>query len=164
MNNPVGAVSALDALKDISAPSNVAAPGVSQAGALQDSFPRLLDTPPPAAVEAPMRTGVLGSGNGLGNQILNSLEKLGRNLESFNAMGTAPSRVSQAVGTVSPRVKGAPPGGQNSDPVGALHDMFESGMHEQKQLYSTVFQFELVEESSQSMMKSLKSLLTQGGG
>lgn len=118
----------------------------------------------PAALEQPLRPGRLGSGNTLGDQVLDGLQKLGRNLQDFNAMSDMPAHATPAAASAPLPNGQASAAGRGSDPASALHDMWETGMQEQKKLYSTVFEFELVEESSQSMMKSLKSLLTQGGG
>ena len=90
---------------------------------------------------------------------LDGLEKLGRNIQDFEALDQTRQPAAAAT-PASPRTQAA----QAQSGLRDLHDMWESGMRQQKQLYATVFEFELVEESSQSMMKSLKSLLTQGGG
>ena len=166
----IGMTSALDAAKDLHAASagtqGVAGNGAPSSGSdpaadARDAFSSLLADARPAAPAGsqPPRRGILGSGNGLGDQVLGALEKMGRSMETFNAMGSAP-----------PPAPGAPAGERRAAARAprasrrALHDMWQSGMQQQKQLYATVFEFELVEESSQSMMKSLKSLLTQGGG
>ena len=164
----VSMTSALDAAKDLHAASRGAHPSGSNAvAAARDDFsPHLAARPAatPAAFEPVLHRGILGNGNGLGDQVLNGLEKLGRSMEKFNAMGSAPTRPTPAVMTAPVDPGNAAHAGANTDPLGALHDMWQDGIQQQKQLYATVFEFELVEESSESMMKSLKSLLTQGGG
>ena len=164
----VSMTSALDAAKDLHAASSGAQlSGSNPVAAARDDFsPHLAARPTatPAAFQPALHRGILGNGNALGDQVLNGLEKLGRSMEKFNAMGSAPTRPASAVMTVPSDPKATSQAGAKADPLGTLQDMWQDGIQQQKQLYATVFEFELVEESSESMMKSLKSLLTQGGG
>ncbi len=129
------------------------------------------------------RAGSIARGGNLGDQVLGSLEKLGHSVEAMGKMGSVPaSKLSKApsAGIPSANTPSANASSANAPspapaakdaaqkPGGAdmsdLRAMWETGMQHQKQLYATVFEFELVQESAQSMLKSLKSLLTQGGG
>lgn len=137
-----------------------------------------LQAPQPGTGPQAYRAGSIARGGNLGDQVLGSLEKLGHSVEAMGKMGSAPaSKPSKAPAAGTPSAN-APPANAPSPapaakdaaqkPGGAgmsdLRAMWETGMQHQKQLYATVFEFELVQESAQSMLKSLKSLLTQGGG
>ena len=123
--------------------------------------------------ERPAQGGVTPH-NQLGDQVLNGLRKLGKSIEAMSNMGAPshdpkPSSTAKASFAAKPKSSNAPPEGtaQTRDlgsDLREMHAMWEGGMQHQRQLYKTVFEFELVQESAQSMMKSLKSLLTQGGG
>ncbi len=147
-------------------PSGSDTPGTSP----HADFSSMLDSgavPPPQAAPAPAlpRQGAIAPHDRLGDQVLNTLQKLGKSVEAMGNMG-APSRDAKAPSAA----KAAPPstapqgGAPRQDFASDMRAMWEGGMQHQKQLYATVFEFELVQESAQSMLKSLKSLLTQGGG
>ncbi len=133
-------------------------------------------SPAPQAAPSPERPaqGGVTPHNQLGDQVLNGLRKLGKSIEAMSNMG-APSHDPKPLSTATtssaakPKPSNAPPEGaaqtrDSGSDLREMHAMWEGGMQRQRQLYKTVFEFELVQESAQSMMKSLKSLLTQGGG
>ena len=128
-------------------------------------------TQPAGADPQAYRQGTVAPGNRLGDQVLSSLKKLGQNVEGMGAWGAEkpgakkPGAKAQPPSAPSPdgTLNGAPSQGASSA-VSEMRDLFDTGMRQQSQMYATVFNFELVQESSQSMLKSLKSLLTQGGG
>lgn len=151
--------------------------GGTQGTSPQADFSSLLNSgavPPPQAAPAPAlpRQGAIASHDRPGDQVLNGLQKLGKSVEAMGNMGVpphdakAPSAAKPALSNTAPQ--GASQGGTPTQDLASnlrdMHAMWEGGMQHQKQLYATVFEFELVQESAQSMMKSLKSLLTQGGG
>ena len=113
------------------------------------------------------RPGALAPRNTLGDQVLGGLEKLGRSVEAMQAMDAAKPATKVAAATARPSTAPPQKGAQQpgaSNPLGEMRDLFETGLRHQSQVYATVFNFELIQETSQSMLKSLKSLLTQGGG
>lgn len=152
--------------------------GGTQGAAPQADFSSMLNNgavPPPQAAPAPALPGQDVPGQGavashdrLGDQVLNGLRKLGKSVEAMGNMGLpphdakAPSAAKPALPDTVPQ--GGAPTQDLASNLRDMHAMWEGGMQHQKQLYATVFEFELVQESAQSMMKSLKSLLTQGGG
>lgn len=169
----------------VQAPPSPLDGGGTQGAAPQADFSSMLNggaAPLPQAAPAPALPGqgvpgqgAIASHDRLGDQVLNGLRKLGKSVEAMGNMGLPPhgAKAPSAAKPALPNT--APPGGvptqQGATPTQDLasnfrdmHAMWEGGMQHQKQLYATVFEFELVQESAQSMMKSLKSLLTQGGG
>ena len=115
----------------------------------------------------PLAQGLIAPHNRLGDQVLNGLQKLGKSVEAMGSFGATPHGTTSSA--TKPSASAAPSQGNpaTQDFNSNLRDMqaiWEGGMQRQKQLYQTVFEFQVVQESAQSMMKSLKSLLTQGGG
>ena len=116
----------------------------------------------------PLAQGLIAPHNRLGDQVLNGLQKLGKSVEAMGNFGATP-HATKAPSAAKPSASAAPSQANpaTQDFNSNLRDMqaiWEGGMQRQKQLYQTVFEFQVVQESAQSMMKSLKSLLTQGGG
>ena len=154
-------------------PSLPSGGGDTQGTSPQADFSSMLNSaavPFPQAAPAPALPGqgAIASHDRLGDQVLNGLQKLGKSVEAMGNMG-APPRNAKASSAAKPALPNtAPQGGTPTQDLASnlrdMHAMWEGGMQHQKQLYATVFEFELVQESAQSMMKSLKSLLTQGGG
>lgn len=116
---------------------------------------------------AAYRPGAIAPRNTLGDQVLGGLEKLGRSVEAMEGWGS-PRPAPKTAAAPAASAGAAPQHGaqkQNqSDPVSDMRNLWETSMRDQRQTYSTMFNFELIAESSQSLLKSLKSLLTQGGG
>jgi len=100
----------------------------------------------------------------LGDQVLSGLEKLGRSVEAMNDLGPKSPASGAPPATAASQNAASQNGAPKQGAGNALDNLFEVGLQHQQQVYMKVFEFELVEESAQSMMKSLKSLLTQGGG
>lgn len=122
---------------------------------------------PAPEVKVPAQ-GAVTPHNRLGDQVLNGLHKLGKSVEAMSKLGTAP-RDTKTPSVAKPASSAGPaqnsPATQSFDSnLRDMQTMWEGGMQQQKQLYQTVFEYAIVQESAQSMMKSLKSLLTQGGG
>ncbi len=112
---------------------------------------------------AAYRPGTIAPRNTLGDQVLGGLEKLGRSVESMDAWGSPPPATKTAAAKAPSSQGGAQKLGASS-PASEMRDLFDAGIRHQSQVYATMFNFELIQETSQSMLKSLKSLLTQGGG
>ena len=153
-------------------PANLSAG--SGGGPSQAEFSSALDNaaanpPPQVALEPkPLAQGLIASHNRLGDQVLNGLQKLGKSVEAMGSFGATPHGA-KVPSAAKPSPSAAPsqtnPATQDfNSNLRDMQAMWEGGMQRQKQLYQTVFEFQVVQESAQSMMKSLKSLLTQGGG
>ena len=97
-----------------------------------------------------------------GEQILRGLEKLGRSIEAMDKAGE------KKPVPPAPSSKAAPPGKtatQGTDnAMNEMEKLAYDAMNHQRQAYAKAFEFEVIQGSAQSMLKSLKSLLTQGGG
>lgn len=106
------------------------------------------------------------SGKGIGHQVLDGLERFGRSLSEFNSWGHRTSPVQPAM-----LESQAPPtsAGGSSVQVGdagtdRLMAFEQTAEQEQARNFATELDVEVAVDSSGALMKSLKSLLTQGGG
>lgn len=120
----------------------------------------------PAALPIPVQHGHLIQ-SGAGSQILDGLEKLGRSVQSFNNWGSGKAAVRPATMTSqAPQEAVAATGAGGSQEAGSnpMGTLWSDAMYDQEQMYATAFNVQLVMDSSESLMKALKSLLTQGGG
>ncbi len=182
----------LTAVLPVNAPG-LQAPGLqAPASASPGDFASALRGSVDAAPQAPIapatqpgaayRPGAIAPRNTLGDQVLGGLEKLGRSVEAMQGLG-APGAMEKSIAAKTrgatdlaakspvaggPGAGGAPrPGPQPDkagDPVNQMRELWATSMRDQRQSYSLMCDFELISQSSQSMLKSLKSLLTQGGG
>ncbi len=151
-----------------------------------DVFAQMLAQPPaaggpqPNAAGVPARIQVLGSSGqtGLGEDVIASLRKFGQTVGKMEDIGAykqsgARSNGGPAAGAPQPS---ALPGPAEQDPKGARRtqagqdyigqavEMANESLGQQAQLYKVMMDFTLVQSSAESLNKSLKTLLTQGGG
>lgn len=150
-----------------------------------EAFAQLLAQPPAAAPDAAldvvMRTSMLrpGGAPGLGEDVSAGLRRFGETMNRMEQMGTykpsgsragqgsARTAASQPSVLPGPAEKGLVPGGGTrtaEDYIAKAEEMAQDAMARQSQLYKVVMDFTLVHSSAESLNKSLKTLLTQGGG
>ena len=134
-----------------------------------------------AKTETAVRLAPPGSGSGLGDAVLGTLQRFGRTVQTLDAMGSWAQPGSAAADAPAlPRGPAAAPLAAPGNPspapqvahldvqVQAVFDqtraLWSEGMEAQAKMYSAAFELGLVEASAESVNKSLKTLLTQGGG
>ena len=121
----------------------------------------------PPADASDLRLAVPHSGTG-GDEILNSLQRFSQAVQDIGKLGAhAPTTQLHPGPAASP--VGAPANAPDqqlpaSNAVDELQHMFSDGMAAQAKMYGAVFNLGLVQSSGESVNKSLKSLITQGGG
>lgn len=105
-------------------------------------------------------------GKSIGHQVLDGLERFGRSLSEFNTWGHRRSPLQPAM----PESEAAPgPAGSQGVPASnsgtdRLMAIEQAAEQEQARTFATELDVEVAIDSSGALMKSLKSLLTQGGG
>lgn len=146
-----------------------------------DSFARLLAQAPgeggtrPADTPAPF---LGGAPAGLGEEVVAGLRRFGRTVGKMEDIGAFKKRaipgaealpggapqppVLPGPAELDPKSIRRPPSGQ--EVIGQAMDMARDSLGQQAQLYRVMMDFTLVHSSAESLNKSLKTLLTQGGG
>lgn len=167
--------------------------GVDGRGKAQgDAFAQLLAQPAavsgqqPAALGLMMQTAPLQAGGqtGIGEDIFGSLRKFGQTIGRMEEMGGYRPRsaqagnvqAGQAPATSARQPSAVLPGPAEQDPragrraqsgedhINKAMEMAQDALGHQAQLYKVMMDFTLVHSSAESLNKSLKTLLTQGGG
>lgn len=145
-----------------------------------EAFTQLLTQPPAPSLDVALRTSMLQAGgqSGLGENISGSLRKFGQTIDRMETMGAHKPRGARAgqepaPGSTQPSVLPGPaernPGTARRAKAGEDHineamEMAQDALGHQAQLYKVMMDFTLVHSSAESLNKSLKTLLTQGGG
>ena len=158
-------------------PPQVSAQDKAQGDAFAQQLAAQAQPATSAPVSIPISALQSGGQAGLGEQILGSLQKFGQTVGKMEEMGMAkPGRTlsdGQAASVFQPSAPLLGPvqhnqGGnrpQTADEnIKQALGKAEEALGHQAQLYGVMMDFTLVHSSAESLNKSLKTLLTQGGG